>query len=559
MNKDKKMSNHEDKVLLTWLARNNDPYERNRDDSYRIDSSGQKIWGPTLTVLFDPTSCYCRQIKDVVLFFRIPPPGSQDNPETERLIAQETIEEIKKIADSYKLGIHPIKWNGNDPTDHMSIFEFMKEQIPLIRKEFADREIIIHISPGTPSMHTIWMLMAETGFIEPPFTVVKSYRLTERQNRQTVVPVRIGIETFYKVYQKSHPSSISPEEQQLFWDPSLFRSSRLKKLYMEARRFARLKIPVLLLGERGTGKTMLASWIRSYSPYRQKELDDNWPSVACGQYTQEVMRAELFGYKKGAFTDAKEDHDGLIKIANGDTLFLDEIGDISRELQRLLIRVLEEKTFLPLGSTTQEKSDFRLITATNRTWKELQTRLDSDFWDRISILRLRLPALREIREDIPWLWEKVWQSAKEKAGIQISRMLSEKIEHSLIVNLLQNHPLPGNLRDLFQIAYRLIAALGEEECPMNIPDAVQYAMEAFETPPEESQYSEILERVASAIAHRQPLDFLFTLRIKFPTKALEREFKNYLAGEIRRISRIRQISIEELCDVTERTILNWSK
>ena len=80
-------------------------------------------------------------------------------------------------------------------------------------------------------------------------------------------------------------------------------------------------MPILLLGERGTGKTTLASWIRSNSPYRKKKLDTKWPSVVCGQYTPQMMRAELFGYKKGAYTDAKKDHDGVIKAADGDTLF----------------------------------------------------------------------------------------------------------------------------------------------------------------------------------------------------------------------------------------------
>src|SRR5690606_8652085 len=110
-------------------------------------------------------------------------------------------------------------------------------------------------------------------------------------------------------------------------DPRQFRSTRLRALYDEARRAARLKVPVLLLGERGTGKTTLASWIRLRSPFRQEGLDRAWPAVPCGQYTSETMRAELFGYVQGAFTGAKKDHQGLLARANGDTLFLDEIGD----------------------------------------------------------------------------------------------------------------------------------------------------------------------------------------------------------------------------------------
>lgn len=120
-------------------------------------------------------------------------------------------------------------------------------------------------------------------------------------------------------------------------------------------------MPVLIVGERGTGKTTLASWIRLHSPYRRQEQDTHWPAVACGQYSPETMRAELFGYRKAAFTGAVSDRNGLLDAAHRDTLFLDEIGDISRELQRLLIKALEEKRYFRLGDDQARQSNFRLI------------------------------------------------------------------------------------------------------------------------------------------------------------------------------------------------------
>ena len=130
-------------------------------------------------------------------------------------------------------------------------------------------------------MHTVWVLMAETGFVDPPFTVVKSYRRSERRGRPAVVPVELGIETFYKAYKMSRPRQVGAEDQIVLWDPRRFRSDAMKRVFAEARRFAQLKVPVLIRGERGTGKTTLASWIRSNSPFKRDEQDACWPSVAC--------------------------------------------------------------------------------------------------------------------------------------------------------------------------------------------------------------------------------------------------------------------------------------
>ena len=142
------MPKSRDKVLLTWVARNNDPYERNRDGTYRQNAKGEKIWGPTLTILFDPSSPYSNSISDIVFFSRVPPQSSQDDPKIEQKIIQEAIEEVQKVAGSKKIGIHRSEWKGTDPTDHLGIFQFLSEQIPRIRQKFIGQELIIHISPG---------------------------------------------------------------------------------------------------------------------------------------------------------------------------------------------------------------------------------------------------------------------------------------------------------------------------------------------------------------------------------------------------------------------------
>ena len=326
------------RVLISWIAVNNDPYERERIGSALRLVDGRPVPGPTLTLLFDPDSPYAGTISDFVLFYKRSPDGKETR---ESRAVTQTLEELKTKDPGLRIHLEP--WGGDDPTDHGQIFEFLREKLPAVRSRFADQELIIHVSPGTPSMQTVLVLMGETGFIDAPFSLVKSYRKEERNGRPAVVPVQLGIDSYYKAYRAARPLETSSEDAAVVWDPVRFQSVRMRKIFDEARRFAQLNVPVLLLGERGTGKTTLAGWIRSHSPYRVPERDGHWPAVACGQYIPETMRSELFGYKKGAFTGAEKDRQGLLAVADKDTLFLDEVGDVSRDLQRLLIKAVEEK------------------------------------------------------------------------------------------------------------------------------------------------------------------------------------------------------------------------
>jgi transcriptional regulator with AAA-type ATPase domain len=533
-------------VLLSWCARNNDPYERDRDGNYRADGKAQP--GPTLTLLFDPESEFCKKIEDVVLLSNESPNGVDTAAET---VLNQTVEAIR--AKGPMIRCQSRKMKTTDPTDHLSIFEFLKKEIPRIRQEFTGREIVVHISPGTPAMQTIWVLMAECGFIQPPFRVVKSYRKSDRRDARAVVPVKVGIETFYKVFRNSRPSHTSTAEEKVLWDPAQFKSKKLIALYKEAKSFARLRVPVLITGERGTGKTTLANWIRANSGFCRPELTSNWASVPCGQYTPETMRAELFGYVKGAFTGAEKDHDGLLKVADGDTLFLDEVGDISRDLQRLLIRAVEEGTYNRLGSTKTEKSNFRLIAATNVTDAELDKRLDPDFHDRIGGLRLAIPPLRELPEDLPWLWRSAFLIAVQRSGVEYPIQLSST-QHDQVVAQFLAHRLEGNIRDLLRVANRLIARLAETP-ETDWVGCLEYAVSCLSF---KGEIVSVSAEIAKAFSRGERLDRIIESSGKIATKRFESDIRAYLAAEIRRMAHDRELEPGKLCDVSSRTLRDWA-
>lgn len=462
------MSHAYKKILVSWVARSNDPYEWDAKNArVPVNEANHPIYGPTLTLLLDQQSEY-QDIRKAFFFYRTA-------SDAEALNGIRSV--LKKQRPNFQFEALP--WEGNDPTDHKALFNYMQPELKRIREHHPDDELVINVSPGTPAMHTVWVLLAEVGYIRQPVTLVQCHRSRERNGRPPVERISIGVENYFKQYQDTMSCLNEQSDSTVSWNPLDFRSEKLKALEREARRFAKVKTPVLILGERGTGKSTWAVWIRSNSPYRR--LKKNWVGVACGQFTSDLMRSELFGHVKGAFTGAEKDKTGLLKRMDNDTLFLDEIGDIDADTQRLLIKALEEKEFQPLGSEHSEKSDFRLITATNRPLECLYKEIHRDFFDRISPLILTIPPLRETPEDIPWIWRDVYAHAQSLAGVDRSKAVFSKVDHAGIVRYLQCHSLPGNYRDLYRVAYRLIAFLNDCDAKENPEDALHYALSSIQS------------------------------------------------------------------------------
>jgi len=243
-------------------------------------------------------------------------------------------------------------------------------------------------------------------------------------------------------------------------DGIVTRSPQMQQVLADAQRIARNDAAALILGESGTGKELLARCIHQSSPRARG------PFVAlnCGAIPENLLESELFGHSKGAFTGAMRDYKGLIQQADGGTLFLDEIGDMPLSLQVKLLRVLQEKSFRTVGGSQELKVDVRVVSATHRdleqTIKDGQFR--EDLFYRINVVELRLPPLRERREDIPLLVAHFLQ----QMGPRYDREGSTLSPNAL--RLLAQQPWPGNVRQLQNVIEKCLA-LGSDAA---IPDAL---------------------------------------------------------------------------------------
>lgn len=544
-------------VLVSWVAVNSDPYERERDGTPR-QHHGKPVPGPTLTFLTDSASPYRGVIHDAVFIRQSGVVGDEID---HARVYKDLCDALKRVCPTLRL--HPEVWDGTDPTDLTSLFTFARDLVAKIRRKFPARELVIHLSPGTPSMQTVWVLLAELGLVEGEVTLARSFRPKERRGRPAVVPVTLNIDTLYRRFRATRPATAGNAEQAVRWDPARFKSAGLRSLAREARRVAALRVPVLIVGERGTGKTTLASWIRVTSPYRKPELDASWPAVACGQYTAETMRAELFGYVKGAFTGANQNHDGLLARAHGDTLFLDEVGDISRDLQRLLIKAVEEERFFPLGATEGRKSEFRLLSATNVEMGALRERVDADFFDRIAPFVLRLPPLREISEDLDWLWDGAILEAAARAKVSESNARMPEGVRAKVISALRAHPLPGNLRDLFRVAWRFLAARSDDLEPLPPGDAAEDALRALDDArPSSLSHFETRDparAAAAAFARGACLPDTLVRDAPFSSTGLVDALNAWMASSVREIAERQGRPVGELIDRDERTLRTWRR
>lgn len=217
------------------------------------------------------------------------------------------------------------------------------------------------------------------------------------------------------------------------------RSPEMEKLYRLIQKVAHSRYPVLIYGESGTGKELVARSIHFLGPHKDKPFIP----VDCGSLVPTLIESELFGYVKGAFTGAARPKDGLLAIAEGGTVFLDEIGELPIDLQAKLLRALQEKEIRPVGSTRPIPINVRILAATNRDLEAAvqQGTFRKDLYFRLNVVNLRIPPLRERKQDIPLLVMHILERIREQSH-------TEKVLTEEAMQMLLEHDWPGNVREL---------------------------------------------------------------------------------------------------------------
>ena len=256
-----------------------------------------------------------------------------------------------------------------------------------------------------------------------------------------------SIRTAIQVQESSTAADAAPKSP-FRRDKIIGKSPLLERVLQTVSRIASTHAPVLITGESGTGKELIAEAIHENS----ERKDRPFIKVNLGGISLSLFESEMFGHKKGAFTDAHYDRKGRFELADGGSIFLDEIGDLDMVSQVKLLRVLQDHTFESLGDSRPKQVDTRIICATNRNLPQMvqQGEFREDLFYRINLLTVQMPALRERREDIPLLVEYFARQQARQNGLEPVEISAEAMEY------LSRLPYPGNVRELKNFVERTI-------------------------------------------------------------------------------------------------------
>jgi DNA-binding NtrC family response regulator len=345
------------------------------------------------------------------------------------LSGKEAFEKMK--ANLFDIVITDLKMPGIDGMEVLRTF----------RKEYPDSIIIMITGFSTVETAVEAMKLGAFDYIPKPFTpdevaiVVK--KAIEKKN--------LMLENIY----------LRQELQGKYGFHNIVgKSKKMQEVYRVIAKVAVTDSTVLIYGQSGTGKELIARAIHFNSPRREKQF----VPVDCAVLSENLLESELFGHVRGSFTGAVTTKPGLFEVADGGTVFLDEVGNISLSIQAKLLRVLQEREFTPVGGTKAKRVDIRLIAATNKDLEKMikEEVFREDLYYRLNIVPISLPTLKERQEDIPLLAVHFLKKYAEEMGKTIKGFTPEAMEKMM------RYPWPGNIRELENVVERTVVMIDDE-------------------------------------------------------------------------------------------------
>ncbi len=352
---------------------------------------------------------------------------------------------LRKLDEDYDVFLTDIRMPGMDG------MEFLRE----VKARHPGATVVMMTAHGSVKSVVEAMKAGAYDYLLKPFSTEELIVLMRRLAEET--QIRQELEYRRKTEQERFGELVG-------------QSPAMRKIFELIERVAPSDATVLITGETGTGKELVAREIHRRSPRAEKPF----VAINCAAITETLLESELFGYERGAFTGADRRKPGMFELANGGTLFLDEIAEMPPALQAKLLRVLQDRTVYHLGGTTPIPVDVRIIAATNKDLKHLvqEKKFREDLYFRLAVFPIHLPPLRERREDIPLLVENFF--ARRRITPEISPEAME---------LLKNYDYPGNVRELENILERaLILSGGAKITPEHLPELEEIPAED-DTPP----------------------------------------------------------------------------
>ena len=339
----------------------------------------------------------------------------------------------------------------DDPTHFATIYKLADAALSEVRvaaqKNRQALELTLHLSPGTPVMTAVWVILGKAKY---PAELIQTSK--QRGLQTASVPLDIAAEFLDLIPELLKRSDASLETRSDGTPPAapqfgdiVYGCKAMAELIGRAQRVANRSVCVLIEGESGTGKELLARAIHREGPRKNKPFR----ALNCGAVPRDLVESWLFGHTRGAFSGADKAAPGYFRDADGGTLFLDEIGELPIDAQVKLLRVLQEKEVTPVGATQPISVDVRVIAATNRNLAVAcqEGRFREDLFYRLAIAVMRLPPLRDRQGDLGLLIDKLLEKAN-KAALEEEPKYERKKLSAGAKKLLLNHPWPGNVREL---------------------------------------------------------------------------------------------------------------